>query len=73
LPPDPTLETPRQEWFDAPDLSTQLAAAERIQRRAFEFVPGIPLGQVTMPTAYRDNITGIVRTPYPAFWGLQKG
>jgi peptide/nickel transport system substrate-binding protein len=72
-PTDPELETLRQEWFDAPDLATQLAAAERIQRRAFEFVPGIPLGQVTMPTAYRDNITGIVRTPYPAFWGLKKG
>jgi peptide/nickel transport system substrate-binding protein len=71
-PTDPGLEALRQQWFDAPDLGAQLAIAEQIQRRGFEFVPGIPLGQVVMPTAFRENVTGIVRTPYPAFWGVRK-
>ena len=72
-PTDAGLEALRQQWFDAADLGAQLAIAEQIQRRALEFVPGIPLGQVVMPTAFRENVTGIVRTPYPAFWGVQKG
>ena len=72
-PTDDPLEAMRQEWFDAPDLASQRAICERIQRRALEVVPGIPLGQVTMPTAFRSNVSGIVKTPYPAFWNVRKG
>ena len=72
-PTDDGLEALRQEWFDAPDLPAQLATAERIQRRAFETVPEVPLGQVVMPTGFRENVTDIVKTPYPVFWGLKKG
>ncbi len=72
-PSDPTLESLRAAWLDAPDHASQYALAEQIQRRGFETVPEIPLGQVTMPTAFRANVTDIVKTPYPAFWGLKKG
>ena len=72
-PTDPGLETLRQQWFDAPDRPAQTALAEHLQRRGFEVVPGIPLGQAVMPTAFRDTLTGVVRTPYPAFWGVRKG
>ena len=71
-PTDDTLEALRQQWLDAPDHAAQLALAERIQRRAFESVPEVPLGQVVMPTAFRANVTDIVKTPYPVFWGLKK-
>ena len=72
-PTDAGLEALRQQWFDAPDPAAQFAVAERIQQRAFEVVPGIPLGQVVMPTAFRDNVTDVARTPYPVFWGVKKG
>jgi peptide/nickel transport system substrate-binding protein len=72
-PTDEPLETLRQQWFDAPDLPRQRAICEQIQLRAFEAVPEIPLGQAVMPTAFRENVTDIVRTPYPVFWGLKKG
>ena len=72
-PSDPTLESLRAAWLDAPDHASQYALAEQIQRRGFETVPEIPLGQVTMPTAFRANVTDIVKTPYPGFWGLKKG
>ena len=55
-----------------PDLATQLALSEQIQRRAFVTVPELPLGQVSMPTAFRQTVTDIVRAPYPIFWGLKK-
>jgi len=71
-PTDETLEALRQQWLDAPDQAAQLAVSEKIQRRAFEIVPEVPLGQVVMPTAFRANVTDIVRAPYPVFWGVKK-
>jgi peptide/nickel transport system substrate-binding protein len=71
-PTDPTLETLRQRWLEAPDQASQFALAEQIQRRAFETVPILPLGQVSMPTAFRETVTDIVRAPYPIFWGVNK-
>ena len=72
-PTDDTLEGLRQDWLDAPNQPAQLALAERIQQRAFEIVPEVPLGQMVMPTAFRSNVTDVARTPYPVFWGLKKG
>ena len=72
-PTDETLEQLRQQWMDAPDQASQLALSEQIQRRAFDVVPEVPLGQMVMPTAFRSNITDIVRAPYPIFWGVKKG
>ena len=62
----------RQEWLDAPDLAAQRAICDRIQRRAFETIPQLPLGRVFPPAAFRDNVRDIVRAPYPVFWGLRK-
>lgn len=69
---DDTLEALRQQWFDAPDLATQLAICERIQRRALETVPQLPLGRVFPPGAFRDNVSHIVNAPYPLFRGVRK-
>jgi hypothetical protein len=27
---------------------------------------------VSMPTAFRQTVTDIVRAPYPIFWGVKK-
>lgn len=71
-PTDEKLEALRQQWFDAPDLASQQAVCVQIQQRAFEVVPFIPLGQVFQPTAFRSNITGIVKAAIPLFWGVKK-
>jgi peptide/nickel transport system substrate-binding protein len=71
-PTDPEMEAMRQQWFDAPDLSAQWAICEHIQRRAFETVPFVPLGQVFQPTAFRNNVTDIVKCAIPLFWGVRK-
>jgi peptide/nickel transport system substrate-binding protein len=71
-PTDATLEALRQQWFDAPDLAAQKALAAKIQQRAFEFVPFMPLGQIFQPTAFRSNVTGIVKCALPLFWGVRK-
>lgn len=67
-----TLEALRQAWFDAPDLAAQQAVAAKIQARAFEFVPFMPLGQIFQPTAFRSNVRDIVKCAIPLFWGVRK-
>ena len=72
-PTNEKLEAQRQQWFDAPDLASQQRLCAQIQQRAFEVVPFIPLGQVFQPTAFRSNITDIVKAAIPLFWGVKKG
>jgi peptide/nickel transport system substrate-binding protein len=72
-PTDDKLEQLRDAWFDAPDLASQKAVAEQIQRRGLETLPYIPLGQYFQPTAYRSDIKDIVKAMYPLFWGVRRG
>ena len=62
----------RDAWFDAPDLAAGKKIAGDMQRLAFDIVPFIPLGLSFAPTAFRSDLTGFVRTPYPAFWGVKR-
>ncbi|WP_424813096.1 ABC transporter substrate-binding protein [Roseococcus sp. YIM B11640] len=68
----PELEAKRNEWFDAPDLAAEQAAARDMQRIAFDTVPYMPTGQYFQPTAYRSNITGVLRGP-PQFHNIRRG
>ena len=72
-PDDPELERLREAWFDAPDTPSQKAAAEKVQLRALETLPYIPLGQLFQPTAFRSDIQDIVKAAYPLFWGVRRG
>ncbi len=71
-PDDPELERLRTAWFDAPDLPAQKALAAQVQARALDTLPCIPLGQMFQPTAYRSDLTDIVRAAYPLFWGVRR-
>ena len=82
------MDAPRRTWFgwpcdveiedlrDAfarasdPDEQTRLAVA--IQARAFEVVTHGTYGQWTNPVAYRDDLKGLIRSPVPFFWNVEK-
>ena len=70
-PDDPEIETLREEWFDAPDLQVQKTVAGRMQRRAFETVPFVPLGQYFQATAYRNTLRDVMPS-FATFWNLSK-
>jgi peptide/nickel transport system substrate-binding protein len=72
-PTDAVFEQLRNDWLDAPDLAAQKKICDQIQLRAFEEVPFIPLGQWFGPTAFRDNLTGFAKSPFPVFWGVKRG
>ena len=67
----PKLEALREEWLRAPDLPAQQAVAARIQEQAFSDVPYLPLGEYSIPTATRKEVSGVLKG-LPLFWGLQK-
>jgi peptide/nickel transport system substrate-binding protein len=71
-PDDEELERLRTAWFDAPDLPAQKAIAAQVQMRALETLPCIPLGQLFQPTAFRSDITDIVKAAFPLFWGVRR-
>ena len=72
-PTDPVFEQLREQWLDAPDLAAQKKICDEIQLRAFQEVPFIPTGQSFSPTAFRDNLSGFARSPFPVFWGVKRG
>jgi len=68
----PALEAQRNAWFDAPDEAAAKVATTEMQRVAFEEVPYVPTGMYYQPTAYRRNLTGILKGQPPLFWNVRR-
>lgn len=68
----PKISELRYQWLDAQDLATQKRLAVDIQRQWWIDVPHIPIGQWFQPTAWRDDLTGMV-DGFPIFWGIRRG
>jgi peptide/nickel transport system substrate-binding protein len=67
------MEAQRDAWFNAPDDAAAKAATAEMQRIAFDEVPYMPLGRYYQPTAYRRNITGMLKGQPPLFWNIRRG
>jgi peptide/nickel transport system substrate-binding protein len=59
-------------WFDAPDAAAEKAAARAISQASFANVTYIPTGFFLQYQAWRRNVAGIEKAPFPVFWGVQK-
>lgn len=70
-PNSPAIESLRDAWLRAPDLTSQRALAERLQLQAFEDVPYVPLGQQFQQTAFRADLRGIL-PGLPVFWNVER-
>ncbi len=68
----PAMEAQRDAWFDAPDDAAARAATAEMQRLSFEHVPYVPTGMYYQPTAYRRNLTGMLKGQPPLFWNLRR-
>jgi peptide/nickel transport system substrate-binding protein len=71
-PDDPELEKLRADFVTAEGEDQRKAIAKAVQERAYDQVIYVPLGQYRMPAAWRTTLTGIVKSPIPVFWGLEK-
>jgi peptide/nickel transport system substrate-binding protein len=71
-PADPLMEEYRAAWLNALDDEDKDRYAALIQERAFEVVPYVTTGQFSAPTAYRASLDGIITSPVPLFWNIEK-
>ena len=68
----PRIEALRGQWFDAPDLAGQQAAARGLQEQALQDLPYIPIGQFLVQTAYHRSMRRGVKE-MSVFWDLERG
>ena len=71
-PTDPTMETLRDQWFEASNEADQRKICDQMQTRAMDTVPFYPVGQRFLATAVRDSLQDVVVSSYPIFWGVKK-
>jgi hypothetical protein len=67
----PEIEKLRLDWLEASDLPAQQAICQNIQKVAFDPVPYVPLGFYYQPTAFRSNLTGILKG-VPMFYNVRR-
>src|SRR5216683_2319174 len=71
-PTDPKTEELRLKFATAPDIATRQAIAAEIQGRAYEQVLYLPLAQFTAPSAWRDNLQGVLKSPVMLLYNIDK-
>ncbi len=59
-------------WYDAPDLAAEKQAIADLNKAAMDFVIYGPTGFFLGYQAWRKNVSGVVKAPFPVFWGVQK-
>jgi peptide/nickel transport system substrate-binding protein len=72
-PCDKEIEQLKDEFARAPSLEERKAIAEKIQLRAMETVPYVPVLQTPTMMAHRKGITNIAPAPMVVYWGVDKG
>ena len=72
-PCDEALEKLRDAFAKETDPAKQKAIAEQVSLRLSQAYPTFaPLGQFTVPTALRTNLSGLLQTPSLALWNVEK-
>jgi peptide/nickel transport system substrate-binding protein len=60
------------EWYGAADLASEKKVIEDLNRAAMEEVTYIPTGFFLMYQAWRTNLSGVVKAPFPIVWDVKK-
>ena len=71
-PCDAKTEELRTAYIRAAEEVPSRAALEALHSRLWETLPDIPVGQYVQPSAWRSNVTGVLRTHLLVFWSIDK-
>ena len=71
-PCDAQGEALRQAFLEAPDDASRKVAFEAFQRRLWEFLPYIPVGQFDVVTGWGKNVSGVLNAYIVAYWNIEK-
>ena len=70
---DPKIEKLRDDYARSSSPDEQKKIAAEIQKENYEQVIYIPLGQYTVPSAWRKSLSGVLDGPAtPIFWNIDK-
>ena len=68
---DTAAEAYFEQWSRVADIQGRYTWRE-MQRIAFDEVPYVPTGMYYQPTAYRRNLTGMLKGQPPLFWNIRR-
>jgi len=71
-PCDPEIEKLRAAYARETDDDKRREIAQQSQMRALEYPTYVQLGQFTVPTALRANVSGLLTAPAITFWNIEK-
>ncbi|NTA13977.1 ABC transporter substrate-binding protein [Agrobacterium tumefaciens] len=71
-PTDPKLEELRVKYIEAQSPEAQKVAATELQVHAMDEVNYVPLGQFNTPSVWRNELSGLLVSPIPIFWNIEK-
>jgi peptide/nickel transport system substrate-binding protein len=71
-PCDADIEKLRAAYARETDDAKRQDIAQQAQYRAMEYPTYVQLGQFTVPTALRSNVTGVLTAPAITFWNVEK-
>ncbi|HEY4043296.1 MAG TPA: ABC transporter substrate-binding protein [Rhodopila sp.] len=60
-------------WYAAPDFAGEKTAIAQVNKAAMDHVVYIPTGFFKGYQAWRKNVSGVVKAPFPVFWDVTKG
>ena len=60
------------EWYAAADFAGEKKAIDELNKAAMDDVVYIPTGFFQFKQAWRSNLSGVVRAPFPVFWDVTK-
>jgi len=66
------VESLAAEWLQAAAEAEQKRLADQIQQESFEKAPILPLGQFFIRTAYRSELSGLVKGTSPYHWNIRR-
>ena len=69
---DAQIESLVSTWLSQDSEADRMATLNKIQERAWEVMPVVPLGLANIKTGFRSNITGYVRSTVAAPWNLRR-
>ena len=71
-PTDEKVEALRIAFAKATDDAARKKIAADLQVRAYEQVLYLPLAQFTTPSAWRDNLNGVLKSPVMLLYNIEK-
>lgn len=71
-PNSPKVQQDIAAWYDAPDLAAEKKTMDQLNRDSMDYVTYVPTGFFLQYQSWRKSVNGVVKAPFPVFWGVSK-